>query len=78
MLYVIYIILYNMKFINIPTTFLSNAKNYINKKFTGCKIYHEQFGKDSKAILCRKCGTTVQYDPFEDFCLFECRLCSMY
>ena len=70
-----------MKFINIPILFLSNAKNYFYKKFTGCKIYHEQtleFGEDYKAILCRQCGTTVQYDPFEDFCLFECRLCSMY
>jgi|688.fasta_scaffold2814525_1 hypothetical protein len=70
-----------MKFIKIPIPFLSNAKNYFHKKLTGHKIYHDkivEFGQEYKAILCRKCGTTVQYDPFEDFCLFECRLCSMY
>jgi hypothetical protein len=70
-----------MKFINIPIIFLSNAKNYFHKKFTFHKVYPDltlEFEQDYKAILCRQCGTTIQYDPFEDFCLFECRLCSMY
>jgi hypothetical protein len=70
-----------MKFINIPITFLSNAKYFFNKNFTCCKVYPYptvEFGQDNDVILCRQCGTTVQYDPFEDFCLFECRLCSMY
>ena len=70
-----------MKFINIHITFLSNAKNYFHKKFSFYKVYPDptlEFGKDYDAILCRQCGTTVQYDPFEDFSLFECRLCSMY
>ncbi len=67
-----------MKFINIPFPFLSNAKTYFYKKFTFHKVYPEEFGQDYTTILCRQCGTTIQYDPFEDFSLFECRLCSMY
>ncbi len=70
-----------MKFITIHIPFLSNAKSFFHKKFTGHKVYPHltlEFEQDYKAILCRQCGTTIQYDPFEDFCLVECRLCSMY
>jgi len=70
-----------MKFINIHIPFLSNANIFFHKKFKFNKVYPDltlEFEQDSKDILCRQCGTTIQYDPFEDFCLFECRLCSMY
>ena len=65
-----------MKFINI----LSNVKNYFHKNFIFYKVHPAptlEFRKDYIDILCRQCGCFVQYDPFEDFCLFECRLCSM-
>jgi hypothetical protein len=60
---------------------LSNVEKIVNKKVTVCKIYPVDNAYSSPnydSILCRKCGTTIQYDPFEDFSLLECRLCSMY
>ena len=70
-----------MKFNNMFQKILSNVEKLFNIKITVCKIYPVNNADSSPnyaSILCRKCGTTIQYDPFEDFSLFECRLCSMY
>ena len=70
-----------MKFNNMFRKILSNFEKILNKKVTVCKIYPHN-NADScpnyESILCRKCGTTIQYDLFEDYSLLECRLCCIY